>query len=166
MVFKTMEQNQKPGTYVGVRFSEKTKKTIDKFCKDNKIPNSVPPAKLHTTLLSSEKHLPNYKPRGKLKNPMVGIPKKLDLWGENSNCLVLIYECDDLISRHKHLIDEHNATHIYPDYIPHITLSYDLEDYDVDELRGKLEPIEIIEEYHSDLDNEWVDNNKLNKNNK
>jgi hypothetical protein len=162
------EQEKKPGTYAGVRFDTATKQKLHKYMSDNKIPTSVRPDKLHTTLLYSRKHLPNYKPAGKVN--MTGTPTKFDVWktrGENSpatNALVLEYSCPELVTRHKALMKEHDATFDYPEYKTHVTLSYDIGDLDVSNLDAKdIGPLKLVEEYREDLDLDWARNKGVKK---
>ena len=161
-----MEQEQK-GTYAGVKFSPATIHRLKAYIKDNNIPNPLRSNKLHTTLLYSRKYLPDYKPAGAYASPMVGTPTKLDVWKTKpddestpANCLVLEYDCDDLTARHKLLMEEYDATFDYPEYRPHITLSYDIGDIDYKILPdvSTIGPIEIVEEYSEDLDFNWAVN--------
>lgn len=154
-----MELQQK-GTYAGVYFDLATVNTLCKYIKDNKIPNAVPPEKLHTTLLYSRRYCPNYKPTGKISPPLIGIPSEFKIWKTQNgkNALVLTYECKELVNRHKQLIYKHNATHDHPEYQPHITLSYNVGDFDLttlSDIKKTLIKIYIVEEYGGDLDLTW-----------
>lgn len=162
-----MELNATKGTYSGVRFNNSTIKLILKYIKDNHIPNGVSEDKLHTTLLYSRKFLPNYIPKGKYSKDLVGTPTTFDVWksdnndNTSTNCLVLKYDCADLIARHKLLMDEHGATYDFSKYEPHITLSYDIGDFVVSNLPDILKTlphIHIISEYKEDLDLSWAKN--------
>lgn len=156
------EENQeetKPGTYAAVRFSDNTKDAIKQYQIDNEIPNRVPRDKLHCTLLYSRKHLPNYQAPGDYQQPMQGETQQLESWptrpdedGKTSNCLVLRFRCDELYNRHNQLMDEHQATYDFPEYIPHVTFSYDVGDTDVGQLPPYEGPVEIVHEYQEDLD--------------
>lgn len=159
-------ESVKQGTYAGVRFSQDTKDAVNKFLKDNNIPKPVNVEKLHTTLLYSRKHLPNYKPAGKLEAPLVGTPDELVVWktqGDNgqeqSNCLVMKYTCPKLVQRHKDLMEEHDATFDYAEYNPHITLSYDIGDLDITKLQDvkkTIRSVDIVEEYAESLSLDWA----------
>lgn len=154
------------GTYAGVYFDEDTKQVVQKFIKDNDIPKPVNVDKLHTTLLYSRKFLPEYEALGELDEPLIGTPDELVVWktqgdGDKppSNCLVLKYDCPDLVSRHKELMKEHGATFDYEEYNPHITLSYDIGDLDIDELtdvKKAIKRVVICEEYGEDLKLDWA----------
>ena len=155
----------KKGTYAGVRFDDDTKKRIVSFIEKNKIPNPVPVNKIHTTVLYSRKHLPNYKPQEKVN--FVGKPKKFDVWetqsdkdGKTSNALILTYDSPELVKRHKLLMDEHEATFDFDKFEPHITLSYNIGDLDISKLNpAGIGNLKIVSEYGEDLDLDWAKSN-------
>jgi hypothetical protein len=166
MKLKDLYEQSKKGTYAGVRFDTDTNRALHKYISENKIPNSIRPDKMHTTLLYSRKHLPNYKPAGKIQPPMTGNPSGLTVWdtqGENgpkTKCLIFQYDCPELVTRHKSLMKEHEATFDYPEFKPHVTLSYDIGDMDIDKLPDATEigPLKLVEEYGEDLDLNWAQN--------
>lgn len=145
-----LTENEQPGTYAGVRFDRDTIDALEKFVKDNNIPNGHDD--WHTTLLYSRKHLPEYKPAGEYPEPMNGTASGFEMFGEDKNILVLTYSCPELSKRHKELMDEHDAEFDFDEYRPHITLSYDPQDVTPDDLPGFSAPITIIKEYSEDLD--------------
>lgn len=163
-------EKEKPGTYAGVHFSSETNDKIMKVIDEFDVNNATQRKKLHTTLLYSRKHLPNYEPLGKLDTPKVGKPTEIVIWktqpdeaGNTKNCLVLLYDCKWLSDRHHKLLDEHDATYDF-EYQPHITLSYDIgEEYPQEKLKEMMKyvkqldlKIQIDEEYYEDLDNDWA----------
>lgn len=155
------------GTYAGVRFDDDTVQRIKTFIKENEIPNSVADKSLHTTVLYSRKHLPEYKAAGEYEEPLVGEPTEFDVWksqpdddGETSNCLVLQYECEPLVERHNSLTKEHGATFDYDEYKPHVTLSYNIGDMDINNLDpATIGDIKIVSEYQEELSFDWAKNN-------
>ena len=158
-------KNNALGTYAGVHFSPSTIANIEQYIKNNKIPNPVRSGKLHTTVLYSRKHLPNYEPYGDYDNPLIGTPVELKVWntqpdnnGNTSRCLVLTYKCDELSKRHDDLMSEHGATWDFPDYTPHITLSYNIGDMELEDFSdiSDIGDIEIAHEYHEPLNFDWA----------
>lgn len=146
-------KEKKNGTYVGLRFSDKTKRSIRKFIEKNDIPapDSIKEnGGLHCTLIFSRKILPHFKPRKDLdiKAKSKGF-KKL---GENENCLVMELNSPAIVKRHKDIRRIHGATHDFDDYIPHITLSTKAEDFDEESLPDFTDPIEVVKEYTQFLD--------------
>ena len=166
MKLRELMEDVSKGTYAGVYFDEDTKKAVKKYLEDNDIPKPVNVDKLHTTLLYSRKFLPDYIPGGMYDKPLIGTPVELVVWKtqgdegkEPANCLVMKYDCPELVDRHKSLMKEHGATFDYPEYTPHITLSYDIGDMDVDSLSDIKETIKqvgIVEEYGEDLQLDWA----------
>ena len=162
-----LKNNKKPGTFAAVTFDDDTVNTLQEFMKTHKIPNRITPKKMHCTILFSEKHLPNYKPQGKIDPPFEGKPTKLEVWksqpdedGKTANCLVLKFECKDLVDRHLKLMDEHDATFKFDEFKTHVTLSYDIGDMKIDEFpKGSdiIDKILINNEYANELDPNWAD---------
>lgn len=160
--------NDTRGTYAAVKFDKATVDAIQDYIDENQLPNPVAPAKMHTTVLYSRKYCPKYKAQGEILPHWTGKPIGFEVWESQGKlrdeptkrCLVLRYECDALSDRHKELMKEHDATYDFPDYKPHITLSYDIGDIDEDELPDIskfLSKITIVEEYGEDLDLNWSD---------
>jgi hypothetical protein len=106
-----------------------------------------------------------YTPAGILFPSIRGVATKVDLWKDQTGktCAVLLYECDELYIRHETLKQRFSLTHPY-NYIPHITLSYDVpEDFDVTHISGLaryMQPLIIIEEYSEPLSDVVADINK------
>ena len=144
-------------TYVGVRFDAHTTTQLHAYAMEHKIPNPTKANNLHTTLLYSYKHLPNYVPPGRLSEPLVAELGDFGVWQTNSeggknkqNCLVILITSPELVVRHMQLKRAHGVVHDYLIYQPHITLSYDIGDLDVESLPNINKFINeavIVEEY-------------------
>ena len=160
---KLNELATKKGTYVGAKPSEESKTHLTKLQKDINVPNPIPVSKMHVTLIYSRKYLPDFKPRGKLKEVIKTTPTKLDIFKskEGVNVLVVILESEALTNRHNHIMDTHEATYDYDEYKPHLTLSYDCGDFDVNEhdITKLLETITFDEEYDEELNTNWAKTN-------
>lgn len=166
---KLIEVTKKKGTYAGVHFDHDTKKRIQKYLKDNKIPNPLGLDKMHNTLIYSRKHLPKFQAAGRIDPPWVGKPTKFDVWesqsdektGEKSKCLIMKFECAKCVDRHNEIMDKHDATFDYDKYTPHVTLSYDIGDFDVKSLPDPSEigDLKIVSEYQEDLNLDWAKDN-------
>lgn len=148
MKFKEMLEKQNKGTYAGVRFSEDSVNKIMKIVKG--LPNPISKNDVHTTLLYSRKYLPNYEPLGDIKEIAKVNGFKIFHTQDDKRALVLTLDCTFLINRHNELMNEHKATYDFPEYIPHITLSYDIEDRQIEDINFK-ETLDIISEYKEDL---------------
>ena len=137
------------GTYAAVRFDNETVKNLKRYVKENGIPN--PNTDWHTTLLYSRKHLVNYKPTKKYATMMEGVAKDFELY-DDGKVLALNFSCPPLYQRHHKLMLEHGATYDYDQYRPHVTLSYDASNVNIDELPEIDFPIRIVGEYSEDLE--------------
>ena len=154
-----MTDTSTKGTYAGVIFSQKTVQALEKYMLDNKIPNPLSSKKLHSTVLYSRKYLPNYKPLGLINPPWIGKFKHFNVFqgrpkkegDPSTNCLVMEYECLEQTQRFNELMKEHDATYDYDDYKTHVTLSYNIGDFEYQKLPPIDFDIEITEEYEREL---------------
>jgi len=160
------EKEEAKGTYAAVHFNKETIDGIKKYIKENDIPNHTKFDKMHTTLLYSKTHCPDYKPAGKLDKPMIGKGTGFEKWpsqpdddGNVAMCLVMRYDCPELIKRHKELMKEHDAVYDFDEYKPHITFSYDVAGLQCKDLPTFDGKIEIVEEYGEDLNMDWAKDN-------
>jgi len=164
------EEKETKGTYAGVLLSQDDEDKIISIVKEMGIPNPIPRKDIHITLLYSRKVLPDYKPNENLD--IWAYPTEFHIFngGNGKDILVLKIDSPDLVKRHKELMKEHEATYDFPEYIPHITLSYDLEDYlntEDDRLKAinekfkSLLPKEfhLVREYVEDLNLDWENSN-------
>lgn len=152
------------GTYVYGSFSEATITMLQDFVERFEIPNATAPEKLHTTMLYSSKHLPDFKARGIIVPAYYGIPLAIEKWqgtpkadGKTYWYLILVFSCPELVLRARELVEVHKGVHSFPQYVAHTTLSYDVgEDYDTTALDARLlGQIEIVKESSEDLVLNW-----------
>jgi len=163
-----IETESTKGTYAGVRLSQDDEDTIIELVKKMEIPNPIERDAIHLTLLYSRKFLPDYEALGKVD--MWAYPKGFHIFegGNGKDILVLLVDSPDLEKRHKLLMKEHRATYDFPDFRPHITLSYDLEDFMrlrnkksvLDNIKNEFDTIlpkelHISMEYKEDLNLDW-----------
>lgn len=160
-----LESATTKGTYAGVRFSEHTVDNLIQLQGKLDVPNPIPYNKFHTTLLYSRKYLPEYKAFGKYTEPMQSNSSvfHLEIWKSSESgraCLVLLYGCKDLSMRHDDLMRQHEATFDFPDYRPHVTLSYDVGEWHPEVREVTFEDgshIEVVEEYQEELNLDWAE---------
>ena len=148
------------GTYAAVKFDQATKKAIHRYCAIADIPNMIHPDKLHSTLLFSDVDLPKYRPAEQYLLPLVAYPIGMAVWnttndaGEIDKCLVVLLDCPPLVARHQALMLEHEATYSFPTYQPHVTLSYNVGELNIESLPffdGYVPHIVITGEYKEEL---------------
>jgi hypothetical protein len=149
------EETQK-GTYAAVKFSQDDEDKIVEVLNKLSIQNPINKNDIHCTLLYSRKFLPNYEP---IESPDEwAYPKELIVWDtfDKKRALVLKLDCEYLVKRHRKLMDEHKATWDFPEYHPHITLSYDIGDNEIPNLKDfNFKEFHIIGEYKEDLQLDW-----------
>lgn len=151
------------GTYVAVKLSEESKDKLYSAAEKMKVPNILDKKDYHTTLIYSRKYLPEFEAKGELNPPIAATISKLEIFtGKDGDqkVLVAVVDCPELVERHKSIMDEHKATYDFDEYVPHVTLSYNCNDFDVkshDILENIESPfIEFVEEYSTDLDLDWA----------
>lgn len=145
------------GTYVGVRYSKDSIAMLKDLQRMYKIPDPTPASKMHTTVLYSR--TPVDFPVKTDVNETVGRDVQFHVFNtrDGKRALVLKIKSDYLTSRHE-LGNELGASYDFPDYIPHITLSYDVGDKMFSTKPFKLEKELVIDtEYYEDLDLNWQD---------
>lgn len=143
------------GTYIAVKLDKESQEKIVDFIKEHKIPNGVPADKLHATVIYSLDYVSNAKKLVDKDMQFEGRPTKFDSFDGDTKNLVLLFECDDLLDRHEYF-KKHGATHTYDEFKPHITLSYDVEDFNIKNLPKFTEKLTLINEYTQPLDTEWT----------
>lgn len=145
------------GTYVGVRYAKESISMLKDLQRMYKIPNPTPSDKMHTTVLYSR--TPVDFPIAENVNQSVDRSVQFHVFNtrDGKRALVLKVKSDYLTSRHE-LGNELGASYDFPDYIPHITLSYDVGEKTFSTKSFKLEKNLTIEtEYLEDLDLNWKD---------
>lgn len=144
------------GTYVGVRFSPGTVAALLRYCDEHAIPDPVKGEDFHATVLYSPAPVPYFPAHGPLNAPVSGVgPFAFERFGEEKDVLVMTFRCPWLHRRHA-LGKSLGGKPTWPDYTPHVTLSYGLPaNFDVTGLPSFQGPLEIVEEYMNPLDPDW-----------
>lgn len=143
------------GSYAAVKFDQETCNCLTKYQEDNNIPNAIKGEHYHSTVMFSRKFIPDFETIGKVK--WSGMFLGFGIFeGKDGNSLVLKFRCNDLEERFNHIMVKYGATWDYEDFIPHITLSYNVGDLDYEKLPSYKGPINIIYEYYEDLDLNWT----------
>jgi len=103
--------------------------------------------RLHVTILHSDTLTSHYQsdPRSHIAHPT---HYKILTTKTNKACLVLVLDAPTLLERHETLKTIHTLTHTHQEYIPHITISYDVpQDLDLEGLPIYTGAITLGEEY-------------------
>lgn len=103
----------------------------------------VDPIKMGTTWADNEKGELTVKPGG---------PRAVEKLGESA--VVLLFASDDLSWRHRGMV-EAGASHDYDEYQPHVTLTYEAGDVDLDAIKPFTGALRFGPELFEPLDLDW-----------
>lgn len=147
-------KNQK-GTYAGLRFSDDDNDVIVELANKLELPNPITKGDIHMTLLYSRKYLPDYVAVGEIDE--WAYPKEFHVFDtyDKKRALVIMVDCPYAQKRHKELMEKHQATYDYPEYLTHITLSYDIGDMEIPKWKDIPKEFHLNQEYQEDLKLEW-----------
>lgn len=114
------------GTYMSAKLSQKSQKQLDDWVSKNNIPNPADPSQYHTTIIYSRKGVPE----ATQYDLQLPINAKIKEWKifptqTGARCLVAIVDSPEIEQHHMNIRKQYGATHDYPDYHPHVTVSYD-----------------------------------------
>lgn len=141
------------GTYVAAKFTEQTLDSIQELQTKLRLLNPVKREDLHTTICYSRTVVP-FVPHEQIQH--IGTASKLEIWDTDKGpALIMLLDSDYLHSRHTYS-KALGATYDFPDYKPHVTLSYNLGVQKVDLLDALNIDIEMSREYVEELDLEWT----------
>lgn len=121
------------GLYVAVQFNENTKDNIQEFIRKYNIPNGIEREETHCTLIYSTVY-DDVKIEDEIEE--YAEPKELKVFEtrDEKRALVVVLKSDYLEDRHKELMKDSKLVYSYDEYIPHITVSYDIGDLDIGDL--------------------------------
>ncbi len=141
------------GLYVAAKFSESTLDALENLQRELKIPNPVPRDKLHSTIVYSRVYVPYKVASGSFEIANSGSFTIFETQ-DGSRALVLELESDYLTARHNYA-KALGASYDFPDYRPHITMSYDVGPIS---FNGTFNiPIVLDREYSEELNLDWKD---------
>jgi hypothetical protein len=147
-----------PGTYIAARVHPFSESLIREFMEQNQIPLVYPnlEKRRHITIFSSDDDfVSDFKP---VKISYLAYPKSFDVFPtrEGNRCLVMKLSCPDLVRRHHDIARTHGATDRFPEFKCHVSLSYDIGEYDISQLPPFESPIIVGEEYCEPFNANWV----------
>ncbi|AUR86057.1 RNA ligase/cyclic nucleotide phosphodiesterase [Vibrio phage 1.081.O._10N.286.52.C2] len=147
------EYNETQGTYVGVKLDEASQQELITLQRVLRLTNPLDSKQFHATILYSRKQLDV----PATDNTYQAKVNYVDCWKtqDGKYAVVAKLSCDALSERHDDLISA-GGTHDYPDYSPHVTLSYDDK---ITPLFVNLD-IRLVDEYVEPLDLNWIENNE------
>jgi 2'-5' RNA ligase len=156
-----LKELRKAGTYVGVKLSTESMDALEKLL--DGIPNPISRSKMHVTIIYSKKPTTFTKAdcNGKLDPSWKLVPDEFHVFHteEGWRALVLKVMSPELEARHKEIMDNYGASYDHDKYTPHVTLSYNIGDFDIAKMGkvGDMEELEAVEEYEQPLDLDFLE---------
>ena len=150
------------GTYGACRYTRESKKKINHWMSENSIPNPIDVEKLHTTVIYSRAEISivrifdvltnNFK---EIELGIKGFDKFETSSGSDKYALVALLDAEILERLHLTL-RTYGATHDFPEYHPHVTLSYNIPDeFDISSISIPNFKLQIDEIYFEPLNLNW-----------
>lgn len=160
-----------PGVYSSVKPDPTTTKALVKWMTEAGIPNPVPAEKLHSTIIYSREAFAGYQPRMDItvvtSQPkrdewgyIIDRPYSLQRMGEDKNALALCFDSPELENQFYQALNL-GASWDHADHKRHVTLTYDVGDFDFTKL--DLPTFELVFEPESVtvLADDWSDTFKI-----
>lgn len=165
MTFRELFENKK-GTYVGIQWPKEVAETILETANEYNVPNLLDPSEIHTTVIYSRvgfNHTPSDEDfKFSTVGPNNSRKSMIEVFeSQGKRILVIKLYSKQIIYRHNEIMTKNpTATYDFPEFIPHITLSYDIGDYDIsnfdyEQYSERLEDASGGIEYVEDLDLNW-----------
>lgn len=116
------ESKNSGGTYSSLLVSDQCREELFAFCTDIGIENPVDPKDYHCTIIYSRTPCLDIA-KEDFNLPCKAIPTGFKILGTDTKVLVLEIFCPNAVRLHNLFKEKYNATHDYPEYISHITVS-------------------------------------------
>jgi hypothetical protein len=143
------------GVYISVKLSEETELAVQeyqaKYLKGQKINE-----KLHCTLIYSKR--PQVEEIQPGEYQAIGTFQEFNLFGPDEDTLVVEINSQDLLRRNEELTQEYKFISDYDEYKSHITLSYGIENIDLNSLPAMDFAFIFENEEVEPLDTNWAGN--------
>ena len=156
-ILKESQPENERGVYVAVKYNQSACDDLLEFIKEYKIPSSLKAEDFHTTLIYSRKWDDITDLNDDMEDSeIVAYPKELHVFEtfDKKRALVILLECPYLEERHKYLMKKYDLTYDYPEYLPHITVSYDIGDMEIPKDVKFPKFFRLQSEYQEDLNTE------------
>lgn len=124
------------------------------------IPNLIPPEEMHATQVYSRQPVPGFRPK---TEPLTaeGGARSLGPLGDKG-AVVLHFVSQDMQDRHAEAMAA-GASHDWPKFQTHVTLSYDAGGADLSKITAPTFPLEFGPEAHAPINEDWADEKGLRK---
>lgn len=123
---------------------------------DNNVPNPIQPEEMHVTQVYSKKPV-KLMPDHQVSMLQLNKPNMhLETFPSQDNKRALVIRFDDKYFHDRFLqAKAAGASYDYGEYKPHVTISYDVDDFDYTKLKPPELPMIFGSEEHSPLDEDW-----------
>jgi 2'-5' RNA ligase len=140
-------ERRKTGTYVSCDYTPASVKLLAEWCEENAIPEPLGKRHYHTTVLYSRSDVPTAQKildfiTKDIELSAIGFKLFDSMDNPESAALVLEFEAPQLVALHNLLV-ANGGTHDYPDYTPHLTVSYKASK-DLDLTQFKLPDFKMV----------------------
>jgi len=147
----------KKGVYISLKVSEESKKEINKWQEKYLKGTEYNKNDLHLTLIYSKKEHKERIETSSYKIPV--IVTEYDIYGEEGNeCLVAKVKSEELLFKNSELVNKYGFISDFPNYEPHITLSYNMNNIQINSLPIIDFVIELEEETIAEINKDWKTN--------
>lgn len=121
------KETHEKGTYIKADPIQANRDQLFSWTQENGITNAVDSSEYHTTIIYSKNPCPEAKEYD-FKLPMHATVSGFKIFDAPlGRCLVAALESEDLKTVNSDIMQRYGATSDYPEYIPHITLSYNYD---------------------------------------
>ena len=143
------------GVYVAVKPTEQSITELNLLIKKHDIPNVIDRNKLHLTIVFSRLYDDILVNKENIYEATVEQFRVFNTRGGNSS-LVIEMKSKAIVSRHMYFKKKYNLTYEFGEFIPHMTLAYNLNPgFDCSKLPINRIKLFFHGEYVEDLDLEW-----------
>jgi len=153
MRYQELLEGKTSGTFMGMNPTDECNDKIVEWCKKNKIENVHDD--FHTTIIIDKEKTFSEAPES--YDPALKIKAKdceYKLFGEDNNVLVVAFAEPALSKRHTEIKDKNDIKYDFPEYIPHLSLSYDFSG-DVEDLPEWNLDLEFADEFIRPFNSDW-----------
>ena len=125
---RILETNYPDGVYISVKLTKDSLKDFNDYLNKH-LPDFDHTPDPHLTIIYSKKAF-----KGTIKTKVYNVSakfKSMEIFGSDEKALVAELESEELSNRNKELVKEHGFISDFSPYKPHITLAYDVGDFDI-----------------------------------
>jgi 2'-5' RNA ligase len=140
--------SHKDGTYIEYKLSQKSAEELKNKCEELGISNILDPSTFHTTIIYSRKPCPDAV-NFDFPETILATPRHWSMFDtqKGGKCLVLeVNSRSEFEDIHNYMRANYDAEHGFPEYKPHVTISYD---YDKDKVPDKVPDILLHYDRHN-----------------